>query len=434
MRALKLFVACFLFGGVMLAQAPQKVDGVAAVVNQEVVTQAQVQEQIDAIVAEYKRTQQPLPAEADIRKRALDGLIEEKLQLQTADRMGIKVDDGTIDKAINDIASRNNISVDQLKEALTSDGVNFNEYRDEIRRQLTLQSLQQAVVASQIFISEKEIDHFIKSSQNPTKKQTQYLLQDYLVAIPEGADEAKIQTLREQAQTLQQRLTAGETISEKEATATDLGWRKPGALPSVFEKALQNMKVGEFKGPLQAANGFHILQLVDVKNGLKHEVSEAHLQQILMVPTRQLNDTKTKDYLNKVSTEIKSGVMFSKMAKKYSQDPRSAGKGGDMGWQKIDELSPAFQHAINTLKPGDLSEPFKTDDGWHLVKLLAVRTVDDTKAQERDQVRQWLFQRKFVEERADWLKQLREANYVKIHDAHSENTTQDATAEAPITD
>jgi len=398
------------------------VDRIVAVVNEDVITRIDLQQQLSLAIDTLKRQGTPLPPTDVLERQVLERMISQRMQLQLAKDSGLRIDEAVLDKTIARIAQQNKLSVDQLRAALERDGVPFTRFREDIRIEITIARLREREVDSKIVVTEGEIDAFIQNVDKTDGKTNEFNIAHILVRVPEQASADAIQVRQGRAEQALAQLKQGVDFGQVSATFSDapealqgggLGWRDAGRLPSLFVEALENMKVGQVSGLLRSSNGFHILRLVDQRGAAPVLVQQSHARHILIKTNEVISESEARNRLAGLRERIENGTDFAELARLQSQDA-SAPKGGDLGWLSPGDTVPDFERTMNQLKIGELSQPIKTEFGWHLVQVLARREEDMSKERGRLTARQALRERKSDEAYQEWLRQLRDKTYVDI--------------------
>lgn len=403
-------------------------DRMVASVNNDSITESELSRQTQMMIARLNQSGNALPPQEELRKQLLERMVLEKLQLQLAEKEGIEVDEPTVDKALDDIASRDNLTLAQLKQALEEQGVPFTQFRNTIKTEMTLSKLHQKEVGQYITISSNDVNHFLNSPAAQDQTGTEFRLAHILIPLPESPTPEKLQDTQKNAETLVQKLKAGadfaqtaiaKSAGQQALSGGDLGYRKVATIPTLFAKIITNLKVGDIYGPIHDASGFHIIKLVDKKlsgdSATEKTHTETHVRQILINTTAKYSDEEAKALLNKLKAEIAAGAPFAKVAQKHSEETSSAAKGGDLGWVTPARVVPEFNQQMATLKIGAVSEPFKTDLGWHLIQVMEKRTQQTSSDAMRNKAMDILYQRKFDEQLVSWLRRLRAEAEVVIY-------------------
>lgn len=408
------------------AQTIEPLDTVVAVVGDDVITQSELDKEVSYIKIQLQRTGTPLPSNAEIEKQVLDRMIDQKLELQMAAKLDITIDDATLDKAINNIATKNQMNIDSLKQTLQKDHVNYDFYKNQVREQLLIQQLLQREVAPRIYISKQDVDNILNSKgYEQAHEALQYNIEDILIALPDEPTSEELAAANKKAAEIVRKLKAGANFQQLAVAQSNgeealqggaLGWRTPEELPQVFVNAVRGLNAGDVSEPLRTGNGVHVLRLAGVKNNEeKHIVQETEVRHILLKTDAVNNDETVRKELLNLKSQMNSGVGFAPLAEKYSQDPASAIKGGDLGWVKPGDLVLPFEKAMNALAINQISDPVKTEYGWHLIQVLGRRDKDDTQEYKQMQVRRMLFETRMNEKTQDWLRRMRQSTYIKIY-------------------
>ena len=409
-----------------LAQAAiTEVDRIVAIVNSEAVTSSQLRDRVIRIRQNLKKQGQEaqLPPTEILERQVLEQLIMERVQLQQAREAAIKVDDGMLELAIRRIAENNRLTVDQLRAAVTSDGMTWNRYREEVRSELMLNRLREIDVDNKVTVSDAEVDNFIRNHPEALSG-TEYRVAHILLRIPENMNEAQLKALQARADKVLARLRAGENFAKVAADSSDapdnvqggeLGWRDLERLPGFYADVAPKLRPGEVSPPLQSSAGLHIIKLLEKRdrNDLTaRTVEQSHVRHILIKPSELLSDTEAQTRLKTLRERILNGADFAELAKASSAD-LSAARGGDIGWVNPGDTVPEFEKAMNALAPKGVSEPVRTPFGWHLIQVLERRKQDMGEEIRRNTARAILRQRKAEEAYDDWLRQLRDSAYVE---------------------
>jgi peptidyl-prolyl cis-trans isomerase SurA len=406
-----------------LATKGALLDRVAAVVNDGVVLNSELDEQI-VIISERLRTQKlELPPQNVLRQQVLERLVLQEIQAQRATKAGLKVPDETLNSALQDVAQRNGIPLAQLPEALHQQGVDYAAYREDMRKELTLGLLRQRDVLQRISITPREIDQFMdKQSKTPSEK-NEYNVSHILIAVPQEATPAQLDEATKRATDVYQRAKGGEDFAKlalaysKSQTALEggaLGWRKGGELPTFLTDVVAKLKAGEVSEPLRTPTGYHIVKLNEIRGGNSKAIEDqVHIRHILMKTTELADDATVRQKLTQIRERILKGEPFAGLAEITSEDPGSGSQGGDLGWTGPGTFVPEFEAAIANLKENEISEPFHTQYGWHIAQLLGRRQYDNTDELKRRQAIEAIRASKADEETELWLRRLRDEAYVE---------------------
>jgi peptidyl-prolyl cis-trans isomerase SurA len=398
-----------------------EVDRIVAVVNEEVITKIDLAEQMKLATESLKRQGTPLPPNEVLEKQVLERIIAQKTQLQFAKDSGIRVDDAVLDKTVARIAQENKLSIPALRAALEKDGITFEKFRDEMRNEITIARLREREVDSKIVVTEAEIDAFLQTRQDALARSDEFNLAHILVRVPEQASPEQIKTRAARAEEALAQLKQGADFGQVAATYSDapeglkggvLGWREASRLPALFVDALKGLRIGDVSAILRSPNGFHILKLLDQRGAAPVIVQQTHARHILIRTNEIISEAEARNRLLGLRERIVNGADFTELARLQSQDA-SASKGGDLGWISPGDTVPDFERTMNQLKINEVSEPVKTEFGWHLLQVLGRRDEDMSKERLRLTARQALRARKSDEAYQEWLRQLRDKAYVE---------------------
>ncbi len=399
-------------------------DRIVAVVNGEVILQSELNVTAKRISARLQANGTQLPPPDVFRRQVLERMIVDKIQLQRAHNTGIRITDEQLNQSLAELAQRNHMSLDQFAAAVQQDGVTFSAFRDQLRDQLTVEQLRQRDVARRITVSDREVDNYLASQAKNGDDNSQYHLQHILITVRDGASPDQLRSLQEKAEALRQQLVKGADFSQlaianssgaQALEGGDLGWRKLGELPTLFTEQVRKMHPGDISPVVRSPSGFHIFKLVDVRGGEETAVvNETHARHILIRTNAMLSDAQAQDKLKNLREQIMAGGDFAELAKKYSQDPGSAPKGGDLGWLTPGVVVESFQQQMDKLQPGQVSQPFQTRYGWHLLQVLERRQRNDNEQARREHAKDAIFQRKMEEELDAWIHRLRDEAYVEV--------------------
>jgi peptidyl-prolyl cis-trans isomerase SurA len=396
-------------------------DRIVAVVNDEVITALELDKEIVQIKKQMRREQ--MPPEAVLRKQLLERMILRRIQLQMAKRGSIRVDDVTLNRTIENIAAQNRLSLSQFRDALTREGMDYEDFRENMRDEITINRLQQQQVGNRIVITQQEIDTFISNQALRSGKDKEYHLGHILVAVPEAASAEQIAAARSKAEKIVAELRANADFYQTAAAMSDgqqaleggdLGWRRAEALPTLFADWVVKQQVNSISDALRSPSGFHIIKLLEERSNVqKHVVTQTHARHIL-VRSGNLDDSDlARDRLLKIRDRIVAGEDFAALAKAHSEDPGSGAEGGDLGWVNPGDMVPAFDKAMNELAINELSKPVRTQFGWHLLQVLERRSHDNTKDVQRKNAQEVLRARKTDPAMQAWIRRLRDEAFVE---------------------
>jgi peptidyl-prolyl cis-trans isomerase SurA len=406
-----------------LATQGDLLDRVVAIVNNGVVLNSDLDAEVSAVTERLHEQKLELPPQNVLRQQVLERLVLQEIQVQNATKAGIKVSDENVNAALQDVAKRNGMTLTQLPEALAKQGVDYPTYREEIRREITLQILRQRDVLQHISVTPREIDKFLDKQSKTPSERNEYNVSHILIAVGQEASQSQVDAATKRATDVYERAKGGEDFAKlavaysNSQTAFDggaLGWRKGSELPTFLTDVVARLKPGEVSEPLRTPTGFHIIKLNEVRGGAQQAVEDqVHVRHILMKTNELADDATVKQKLTALRERVLKGEDFSGLAQVVSEDPGSAVDGGDLGWAGPGTFTPDFEQAVAGLKDNEISEPFKTQYGWHIVQLLGRRRFDNTDEMKRRQAVEAIRAGKADEETELWLRRMRDEAYVE---------------------
>jgi peptidyl-prolyl cis-trans isomerase SurA len=405
-----------------LSQRGQLLDRVVAIVNDNVVTTSELNDQIEVISERLKEQRTALPPADVLRKQVLDRLIVQEVQLQRASRVGIKVSDEQLNAAMSDIAQRNKITLADLPRALAQQGVDYAGYRENMRKEIALSGLRQRDVLGKINVTPRELDQFIERLKKMPSETSEYNVSHILIAVPQDASQAQVDEFAKRAQDIYERARGSEDFgrlavaysnSQTALEGGSLGWRKGPELPTFFAEEIVKLKPGQISPPMRTPSGFHLIKLNEQRSTAGSPlVEQTHARHILIKPNELQDDATVKQKLTAIRERISKGEEFAAFASSMSEDPGSSVNGGDLGWNGPGTFVPEFDATMNALKDNEMSEPIRTQFGWHLIQVLGRRSFDTTEESMRQRAFQQLRESKADEETELWLRRLRDEAFV----------------------
>jgi peptidyl-prolyl cis-trans isomerase SurA len=399
------------------------VDRVVAIVNDDAITQHEVDDAKRVVLAQMKQQNVQPPAPDVLEKQVLERLITERSLMQYAKETGLRVDDTQIERAIQRIAQDNKLSPEEFKKALAQEKISYAKYRDDIRNELVVQRLREREVESRLTVSDAEVDHYLATLKAQNSGDSEYQLAHILVLVPEQASADQIEVKRRRAEEALRAIKNGSEFAQVAAGFSDasdalrggnLGWRAGARLPTVFADQVRTMKAGEVSPVLRSASGFHIVKLID-KRGRNETtvVDQTHARHILIKVNELVSEADAKVKIDRLKDRLDSGAKFEEIAKLNSEDG-SAAKGGDLGWINPGDTVGEFQDAMNKLALNQVSAPVRTPFGWHIIQVLERRKQDVTAERERAEAQLAIRQRKADEQFQAWVREIRDRAYVEI--------------------
>ena len=399
------------------------IDRVVAVVDSGVIMESQLNARVEEILIRLKSDKAELPPLNLLEEQVLDRLIIEEIQLQIADRAGIKISDSELNQTLSRVSAQNNLSLDDFRIKLEEEGTSYKSFRDTIRKELIIQRVQRGKVGARIDISEQELENFINSEEGKTQLAEQYNVQHILLSVKSGLTEDEVKEIENDANSLIERLNNGESFEKLAASYSSgqnaleggfLGWRTSAELPSLFAQVVTELKVGEVADPVRSGAGLHILKLTDKRGNTVKFLDQTLARHILVQPSEIRTENQAEELINDIYTRLKEGEDFKQLARQYSEDPGSKMDGGELGWSNPGDYDPAFETTLNATEIGQLSQPVKSSFGWHIIEVMDRRNEDVSQEEQKNRAYQIIFKRKFEQELQSTLIELRAEAYVDI--------------------
>ncbi|MGR6036412.1 MAG: peptidylprolyl isomerase [Candidatus Nitrosoglobus sp.] len=418
----RLLISIFTICWFMNSFAATSLDRIVAVVNEEIILESELAQMIHTVEAQLGAREAPLPPDDMLEKQVLERLIMQHLQLQLADRTGIRVGDETLNQALQHIAENNKLTLSQFRDVLEKDGFDFPAFRESIRKEIIVSQLHKREIDDHVTVSEAEIDNFLTTQKKQGNQDVQYHLAHILVAIPEAASPEEIQAAKARAEQILhqlqqeadfQKVAIAYSDGQQALEGGDLGWRKMGQLPTLFVDVVPKLQVGEVSPLIRSPSGFHIVKLVDRRGEEEQVITQTHARHILIRADELTSDQDIQLRLSQLRQRVLQGEDFSKLARAHSDDKASAIKGGDLGWVSPGQMIPRFEEVMLSLDPAEISKPFKTQFGWHVIQVLERRKQNMTEEFNRSKAQMEIRQRKIEEDLENWLRQLRDEAYVE---------------------
>ena len=399
------------------------IDRVVAVVDSGVIMESQLNSRVEEILIRLKNDKAELPPLNLLEEQVLDRLIIEEIQLQLADRAGIKISDSELNQTLSRVSSQNNLSLEEFRLKLEAEGTSYKSFRDTIKKELIIQRVQRGKVGAKIDISEQELENFINSEEGRTQLAEQYNVQHILLSVKSGLSEIEIEAIENEAVSLLERLENGESFEKLAASYSAgqkaleggfLGWRTSAELPSLFAEVVTGLTVGEVAQPVRSGAGFHILKLTDKRGNTVKFLDQTLARHILVQPSEIRTENQAEVLINDIYKRLKEGEDFKQLARQFSEDPGSKMDGGELGWSNPGDYDPAFEMTLNATEIGQLSEPVKSSFGWHIIEVMDRRNEDVSQEEQKNRAYQIIFKRKFDQELQSTLIELRAEAYVDI--------------------
>lgn len=399
-----------------------ELDRIIAVVNDDVVMRSELDEKVRTVASQLDEQGTPLPPKGVLERQVLDRLILTKLQIQEAQHTGIRVDDESLNRTISNIAAENKLSLAEFRKILEADNYSYIKFREDIRNEILISRLVQRQVNNRVNVTDSEIENFLATMEQQGAIDKEYKISHILIAIPQNASLKTIENVKITAEDVLKELKSGKDFAQLAATYSDgqqaldggdLGWRKAGQVPTLFADFVAIMNIGDISDLITSSSGYHIIRLDDVRTGKQIIITQVRARHILIRPNEIEKTEDVVRRLNQLSLRIENGEDFAELARGHSQDTLSAAQGGDLGWVDPGDLVPEFEQVMNSLTEGEISPPFESQYGWHIVQVLERRQHDNTEDAIRTQAREAIRERKLAEAKDNWLRQMRDDAYVE---------------------
>ncbi|WP_263144399.1 peptidylprolyl isomerase [Pseudomonas alcaligenes] len=421
-RLRPLLVGAFFLGTLAHAEV-RPLDRVVAIVDNDVIMRSQLDQRLHEVEQTIAKRGAAAPPEHVLSQQVLERLITENLQLQIGERSGIRIGDEELNQAVQTIAQRNGMSLEQFRAALGQDGLSFDDAREQVRREMVISRVRQRRVAERIQVSEQEVRNFLASDLGKLQLSEEFHLANILIPVADGASPSAIQAAERQVQDVHQQLRQGadfaqmaisRSAGESALEGGEIGWRKAAQLPSPFDSMVGALSPGQITEPVRTPSGFIIIKLLEKRGGEAQVRDEVHVRHILIKPSEIRSEADTERLAQRLYERISAGEDFAELAKSFSEDPGSALNGGDLNWIDPNALVPEFREVMANTPTGELSKPFKSQYGWHVLEVLGRRATDSSEKLREQQAANLLRNRKYDEELQSWLRQIRDEAYVEI--------------------
>jgi peptidyl-prolyl cis-trans isomerase SurA len=400
-----------------------ELDRIVALVNDDIIMQSELTTRMRSVQQDLREQNIPPPPSQILMKQVLERLILQRLQLQEAQSSGVRVDDQTLDRTIASIAESNGLNLRQFKQVLERDGYSFASFREGVRNEILIGRVRNSKVKNRIKVSEQEIDHLLENIENRGDISNEYHLAHILVAVADGATTDEVMEKRNKAERVLADLRAGADFRQTAASFSDgqtaldggdLGWRKRSELPTIFEDIVPQMEPGQISDIIRAPSGFHIIKLIEIRGKNRVLITQTKASHILLKTSAVVSDSDARSRLEQLRNRILSGEEFEQIARSNSDDTASAVDGGSIGWTSPGSLAPEFESMMEKTPVGEISEPFRTDFGWHILRVDDRRQYDSTREYQRNKAREMIFKRKSEEELELWIRRLRDEAYIEF--------------------
>jgi|TARA_R100000306_G_scaffold49955_1_gene47083 peptidyl-prolyl cis-trans isomerase SurA len=416
------------------AQAERKLlDQVVAIVDESVILQTELEARISTITSRLSAQGTALPPRQVLEERVLDQLITESIQMQMADRAGMRISDNELNETMANIAERNGMSLAQFENQLAAEGVSYYQAREQIRKEMLTSRVQQRQVGNRVRVTDREVENYLESLEARGGNNAQYRLAYIFVSVDDPSDEAEVEAAREKAERLRNEIASGRdfrevAVAESDASNAleggDMGWRAEGQLPSLVAPVVPELPVGEPSEVLENNSGFHLVMVMDKRGGEQQQVIQQHrVRHILVRPSEATTDSQAETMIRDLYQQLENGASFSDLAREYSDDPVSGSDGGNLGWVSPGQMVPAFEQAMLNADIGEFRGPFRSQFGWHILQVQERRQKDISGDVRDAEARQAIYRRKFETELQNWLQEIRDEAFIEFKGEYAKDET-----------
>ena len=398
-------------------------DKIIAIVDDDVVLQSELNRRMSSIIKQIKQSNTTAPPEDLLKKQVLDRLISERIQLSIGYNAGVRISDDELNQAIGRVAASNNLSIDQYIDQLTMEGTSLSIIREEVRHELIIMRVQQASIMRRIRVSDQELNNFLNSEEGQLVSSPDVNIGQILLAVSSNASKASIDRVSNQAMDLYQQIQDGKDFKELALSYSmdqsalqggDLGWRNMAQLPKIFSQEIDLLTLGTVSEPIRSGAGFHLIKLYDRRGGDAKLIEQNLVKHILLEPNALRNKLETKKFLQQIKNQVLAGEDFEQLAKAHSEDKSSALDGGNLGWSTPGMFVPEFEATMNNIAIGEISEPFESQFGWHILQVTDRRQQDFSEEILRNRAQNLIRQRKYDEELQVWLQEIKDEAFIEI--------------------
>ncbi|MBZ2169192.1 peptidylprolyl isomerase [Marinobacter sp. F4216] len=416
------------------AQAERKLlDQVVAIVDDDVVLQTELENRIGTIVSRLQAQGTGLPPREVLESRVLDQLIVESIQLQMADRMGMRISDNELNETMANIMRRNGMSMDQFEQQLATEGVTFRQARDQIRTEMLISRVQQRRVGNRVRVTDREVDNYLAALESRGESSAEYRLAYILIEAEDPGSEESVAEARTKAEALREEIIDGRdfrevAVAESDASNAleggDMGWRTESQLPSLIAPVVPDLSVGVPSRVLENNSGFYLVMVLDRRGGDQAQLVEQHkTRHILIRPSEAVTDAQAEAKIRDLYRRLEQGADFAELAREFSDDPVSGSDGGNLDWVSRGQMVPEFEQAMLEANIGELKGPFRSQFGWHILQVQERRQKDVSGEMRQSEARQAIYRRKFEAELQNWLREIQDEAFIEFKGDYADNDT-----------
>lgn len=416
-------------------QAERKLlDQVVAVVNDDVILQSELEARINTIVGRLRAQGTGLPPRDILEERVLEQLITESIQLQMADRAGMRISDNELNETMASIAQRNNMTLQQFEQQLGQEGVTYREAREQIRNEMITSRVQQRQVGNRVRVTDREVENYLEATAGDGSSNAEFQLAHILVEVENFNDQEQVTEARNKIERLRQEIADGRdfrevAVAESDASSAleggDMGWRAENQLPSLVADVVPQLETGAVSQVLENRSGFHLVMVMDSRGGEKAEVIEQSMVRHILVRTSEtVSESQAEEAIRDIYQQLENGADFGALAREYSDDPVSGSDGGNLGWVSPGQMVPEFEQAMMQASVGELRGPFRSQFGWHILEVQDRRQQDISGEVRDSEARQAIYRRKFDTELQNWLREIRDEAFIEFKNEDSGDTSE----------
>jgi peptidyl-prolyl cis-trans isomerase SurA len=416
-------------------QAERKLlDQVVAVVNDDIILESELEARINTIVGRLSAQGTGLPPRNILEERVLEQLITESIQLQMADRAGMRISDNELNETMASIAQRNNMTLQQFEQQLGQEGVTYREAREQIRNEMITSRVQQRQVGNRVRVTDREVQNYLNATEGQGRSTAEYALAHILIEVDDFNNEEEVSAAREKVESLRGEIVDGRDFREVAVAESDadnaleggnMGWRAENRLPSLIADVVPDLETGTVSPVLENSSGFHLVMVMDRRGGERAQVIEQSMVRHILVRTSEtVSESQAEETIRELYQQLENGADFAALAREYSDDPVSGSDGGNLGWVSPGQMVPEFEQAMMEAGVGELKGPFRSQFGWHILEVQDRRQQDISGEIRESEARQAIYRRKFDTELQNWLREIRDEAFIEFKNDDSGDTSE----------
>ncbi|RBW49032.1 peptidylprolyl isomerase [Marinobacter sp. F3R11] len=409
-------------------------DQVVAIVDDDVILQTELDARVNTIIGRLNAQGTGLPPRRLLEERVLEQLITESVQLQMADKMGMRISDNELNETLVNIAERNGLSLSEFEDQLAVEGVSYRQAREQIRQEMITGRVQQRQVGNRVRVTEREVENYLSALESGGGSDAEYRLAYIFLELDNPADDASVDATREKAEKLREAILNGRdfrevAVAESDASNAleggDMGWRSERQLPSLVAPVVPELEVGQPSEVLENNSGFHMVMVMDKRGGAQKQVIQQNrVRHILIRPSEAVTDAEAEARIRELFEQLETGADFAALAREYSDDPVSGSDGGNLGWVSPGQMVPEFEQAMQEADVGEFKGPFRSQFGWHILQVEERRQKDISSDVKEAEARQAIYRRKFETELQNWLREIRDEAFVEFKGEYAQESAE----------